>query len=552
MIVSGAIDGPTLRQAAGARFVSAPRRTLEARTLLAPGQSSSGTTRIPADIDEPVLLVTWPLPPVSSRDYRMLAMVWPSIPYRLEEFGWTYGWGHTGSAVILGGPRAPVLAVSITLTSASKLGDATDALDKAVAFAKRAVGTEKATRIWEATWQAQAQQMLSRWESLETRNELVADLLDQGADSKLTVGRVDELANATPDDVHAVADRWLAPPQAHYVLLEPSGVPGKIAVIGYEGAAETQGVRVDPALADHPLAVPTTRLALDIDHYQLANGLTLALWPGGTSPLVHGRLVIASGAASDPDGKEGEASLAGATDVDMDSLSFSEQALSTRIDDSRRQPARRAAPSRLRPDRQGQELPARPSPAEGRAGVRQLRARADGLGVWRGASVRAPRDDRGQHRSDHARLRDRVGPHPRHAQQRGARRDRAVRSRPGREVRQLRCRPGVARRSGARDHRAGDANAGTTLHSRRAREAEPDAAHRRRVPRWSWRRRIVREEDRARGRARCAARVASRSCADVRVRRGLHAARRRRPVDDLRRGRRLARRRGRDRGREDS
>jgi zinc protease len=333
VIASGAVDTAKLQNAASHELGRLHARTAGPRTELPSVQPDHRTVRLPADLDEPLLVVSWPLPPMSTHEYRMLQMVWEAIPSRLNAFAFTYEWGHSADATILGGPRAPVLAVTITLASPSKLDDAVDAIEKSVAFAKRALGAERQTAQWQAQWQGQAEELLARWESLGSRNTLVADLLDQGSDETLMVGRIDELTRASPDVTRSIADKWLASSRAHYLLLEPSGVAGAIGRKTYGGGAEDRATRVDPALADVPLSIPNPHLTLDVDHYKLDNGLSVMLWTGGTSPLVHGRLVVDSGSAHEPAGKEGLASLVGADDVHPDTLVFAERDLSTRVDE---------------------------------------------------------------------------------------------------------------------------------------------------------------------------------------------------------------------------
>ena len=333
VIASGAVDLASLQKAASAPFARAPKRSGEPRDELAAAPVVHATVRIKQDLEEPTLVVTWPMPTAQTSDYRLLELVWNAIPYRLDAFGATYKWGHGATAWIAGGPRAPVLVVAVALTGTDKLDEATAAVGKSVEFAKRILGTEADTRAWQLTWQAGAQRLLSRWESLGGRDRLVAELLDEQAGDSLLVGRIDELTKMTPVETRGAVDRWLDPKRARFILLEPSGVATAAGVKTYRGGAEDHGVRVDPSLADRPLAIPSTRLTLDVDHYQLDNGLTLVLWPGSSSPLVHGRLVVQAGTAQDPPGAEGVSAFVGASELDEDTLVFDETQLATRVDD---------------------------------------------------------------------------------------------------------------------------------------------------------------------------------------------------------------------------
>lgn len=328
---SGAVDGVALRRA-GAAFAHAHARRTSPRAIVPEAPVVTGTTHVPAGVDVPTLVVTWPLPQERTRDYRLLEMVWPLIPRLLERQAHRFSWGHQADIFVVGGSRAPALVLTITLASASKAKDATDALPNALDLAERAVGEDTESPAWRSRWQAFTESLLASWESLGTRNELVADLLDEGASGGLIVDRVDELVHATPKETRELAHRWLDPARAHVVVFEPNGSAGSQTRARYTSGGEETGVAVDGSLADRPLPIPKTHLALDTDHYRLANGLELVMWSGGTSPLVHGRLIVRGGTAQEPAGMEGISDLTGATTT-PDTLEFSDRELSTRVDD---------------------------------------------------------------------------------------------------------------------------------------------------------------------------------------------------------------------------
>ena len=331
-VVSGAVDAESLKHSLAPQLARLHARTKDERPALPAVVPQPGTAHVRADVDEPRLVALWPLPPETSHEFRMLELLWDVIPDRLGAFGAMYEWGHSADLEILGGPRAPALAVSITLASSSKLQDAIDAVDKSIGFAKRSLGPERASNRWQEAWQAQAADLLGQWESLTTRNGLAADILATPGGESLTVGRIEELSRASPDEVRDLADKWINPERARYVLVEPSGVPGTLGPRTYHGGAEEHPTLVDPSLADQPLHIPKTHLTLDVDHYRLDNGLTVLLVSSQRTPLVHGRLVIDSGSANAPDGQEGVADLVGASDVYPDALVFSEASLSARVD----------------------------------------------------------------------------------------------------------------------------------------------------------------------------------------------------------------------------
>lgn len=336
VIVSGAVEGPALKQSASRAFSRARRRGPAIRETPRVVVPQPGTATLPVDIDEPMALVSWPLPPRGTREYRLLELAWREIASSIEWFAYTYSWGHSSATAVLGGDHAPVLVVGITLGSTSKHGDAIAAAKKAVQAAKRAMPAERDSIPWRRIWQARAESLLGRWESLAGRNDLAAEMLTLDPKGGFLVGRIDELLKASPDEVRKLVDEWLDPAYARFMLLEPTGSDGRatLASTYVGGHGESIGVRVDASHADQPLPVPRTKLNLAIERYRLKNGLEVILWPHGTSPLVHGRLVVGSGSAHEPIGKEGISLFADATDVSTDDMLFYSRELSNQVDDA--------------------------------------------------------------------------------------------------------------------------------------------------------------------------------------------------------------------------
>ena len=64
-------------------------------------------------VDEPTLFITWPLPAMSSPDYRLLQLAIPSVASDLERYAFMFKWGHSASTQILGGPRAPEVEIEV-------------------------------------------------------------------------------------------------------------------------------------------------------------------------------------------------------------------------------------------------------------------------------------------------------------------------------------------------------------------------------------------------------------------------------------------------------
>lgn len=330
IVASGAVSQKSLQGAAQQHFGRLRPRHPATRAVIPPVSLKTEIVTTHADIDEPTLVMLFALPPENTREYRMLALVTGSIAPEWESSAFMFKWGHSAQTAILGGAAQPVLAVSIELASAANLDDAVDAADGAVRDALY-LG-DKNDAGWQRTWENAAGSLLARWESLGSRNELMSELLDE-PQRALLAARIDELHRASPGDVRGLGESWLARTKAKFVLIEPEAGKPVRPHATYAGGQEALGTDVDGTLADQPLPMPAASAPLDIERYQLGNGLTVILWPHGTSPLVHGRLVVLAGAAHDPAGAEGVSQLVGASDVNADDMVFARRSLSIRVDD---------------------------------------------------------------------------------------------------------------------------------------------------------------------------------------------------------------------------
>jgi zinc protease len=337
VIASGKVDREALQGAAGHHLARAPKRDLTTARVVPPVvKPQAGIVKLRGDVDQPLMMAMWPLPPRASRDYRLLEMATGAISGRLGAFGITYGWGHGAYGYELGGAHAPVLAVGIALSSAGDFDEAKSSAAKAAEYAKRVVardGDDRDSLQWMYNWHARAEAILARWESLDSRNELVADFLQFDTDDSFLVGRIDELVKADPLKTRELAAAWLAPSRARYVLIEPNTTTATTRRSTYQGGAEAHATFVDASLADKPLPAPRLATMPPSERYTTSNGMKVVLWPHGTASLVHGRLVVDSGRAHEPKGKEGISAFVGAGDVDEDVMTFYGRELAIRVDD---------------------------------------------------------------------------------------------------------------------------------------------------------------------------------------------------------------------------
>ncbi len=333
--ISGAVDVPAVKAAVGRHFTRVPQRTTAAAPAVAPVQPRPGTVRLRAAVDEPMMLVTWPLPAMSTAEYRLLEIAWGKVAGNLESYAFLFKWGHSGDTALFGGSRAPVLGVSIVLDSVGKLDDAKARLAGAVRDALYQVaspGEERDSLAWVRQYEAKIEALLARWESLAGRNAMYSDFQQYEATASVKT-LIDELVRATPGSARALAESWLAPSRARYFLIEPSGASDVGRGGAFDALVEQHGVEVDRASADKPLPAPPRSLWPKPERYELGNGMAVVLWPHGATSLVRGRLVVDAGTIDDPFGGEGVSNLVGASSVYSDAMVFDDRSLANRVDD---------------------------------------------------------------------------------------------------------------------------------------------------------------------------------------------------------------------------
>jgi zinc protease len=335
IVASGDVDEDLLQRAALKAFVRLHTRKLGERAHPPAIGPQPGTVHVQADIDEPAALIaTWPLPPMGSQEYRMVQAVWPTIPSVLGLWGFVWKWGHSSFSQVLGGAHAPVLAVGIYLNSPNDAGEAKSFVEKSVRTALEDLGHDREDPRWRPVWQNRIESLLARWESLDSRNAMFGDMLMFDESQGFLVGQAAELKESSPSAVREIASKWLAPARARYLVIEPSGSLPIAGGSTYSGSGgDAHATAVDGSLADQPLPAPKARPHQPPERYVLGNGLTVVLWPYGTTPLARARLVIDSGSAHEPRGADGVSQLIGASEVTPDSLIFEDRELSMLVDD---------------------------------------------------------------------------------------------------------------------------------------------------------------------------------------------------------------------------
>ncbi len=335
VVVSGAVTTEGVKYAAARTLGRLPPRIAGSHQVPDVSQTRSNRTA-KVGVTNTTYIQTWQVPPTWSRDYRVAQMVAPIIAYRVNQFAMTYKWGYGATTMVLGGDRAPYIAIAVTLHSKSGVSDAREAIGKAVQYAGTLLYRSGEPGVyWNMARAKAAESLMGKFETLSTRAELFADLMQYDPRSGLVIGRLQELERLKPAQARKLIEEMFASSRSSSLLLEPKAqTSGGVSASQLVKGTHTRpiGVSVDTSLADRPLPVPKhTGLILRPERYTLGNKLKVVMWSASTVPLAYGRLVVKSGIADDPKGAEGTSWLVGGTNDYLDSTVFSERSLSPDI-----------------------------------------------------------------------------------------------------------------------------------------------------------------------------------------------------------------------------
>jgi zinc protease len=127
------------------------------------------------------------------------------------------------------------------------------------------------------------------------RADVLAESMTYGGTPDAYLTRLEQMTNATPAEVKAAGKRWL---RAHHYTMT---VKPFAKLAGVKSSFDRKQL---PGLGQAPdVSFPAMQRA------QLKNGLKVVLLERHGAPIVNAALVLDAGAASDPAGKEGLASL---------------------------------------------------------------------------------------------------------------------------------------------------------------------------------------------------------------------------------------------------
>lgn len=220
--------------------------------------------RVDPDLETPVVLSGWPVPPPSHPDSRALRVATSIARGRVS-------WAVTGGLVVL----------------ADELPDGRDPRLVVEGQARRFEELEP-TAANVDFWRRVFTQVGSRWTgSLEERARVLGDCQVRFADPNCAAAEQAALDAVTPDDVREVVARWLTPERRTTVVLVSD--PSRVSSLGgaeapFEPGPPVERPPVRPAGPDHPDRVPP--VVTDPESTPLPDATPLALGEGRSGWLV--------------------------------------------------------------------------------------------------------------------------------------------------------------------------------------------------------------------------------------------------------------------------
>jgi zinc protease len=269
-----------------------------------------GKREAPAPIDDPAVMLAWPLPLDPKERIEVMAIA-ASVTAAID--GEVKG---RVESLVLGDDSAPALAIVIAPAPDesvdSVIAGATEALDEVPTWLRRTSSETFGELAFDHIQQSAIYRTYAGLESAEARNMRLAAAVLAGhdPDEQLAATFVG-LRALTPDEAARVARDHLGADRATIVTLTPAGAKTGRPV-SVAAAIHDLGQRrdpPDPAQAAKPAPGEATPIA-GVRTRTLPNGLRVVLLPLTSVPAIDIRLVFAAGTADEPSAKRGVALVA--------------------------------------------------------------------------------------------------------------------------------------------------------------------------------------------------------------------------------------------------
>lgn len=309
LVISGGVDegalGAKLDPLTKIRHHGAPVAAAPDATLAA--ESRRVTHELA--VEETTIFVMWPLPAQYAADDAAARVVVAELERRARFFGEKYEYATSVASATIGGPRAPVLVLAVSLKDAGKVDTALDDVWRSAAGVVRDYKSE----MLDHTKNQLTAEVISGMASLPGRTRRFADYAQfASVDPFLEIAAINAV---TVDKVKTTADGLLGKGRAVVAIVKPKAGAGRVytrASLSYAGEVDGDSARTgDTGDAGAPAATPKgSGILAAAKRFTLGNGMRVVLLPAATLPVVSVRLVFRAGTAQEPADKAGLATVA--------------------------------------------------------------------------------------------------------------------------------------------------------------------------------------------------------------------------------------------------
>jgi zinc protease len=307
LVVSGSIPKAAVPRIT-TRFGSIARRATGTRAMVQPVAWNGQVSELQAAVDDAGVLVMFPAAPWGSREWIYDNLVDRLLLQRLHQVASREPWILDVSLEQLGGERGGARGFELRLTDAAR---ADDAVAKVFAEVRPLPDADDAVTLSLAS--ARQNELLDAFESIDTRGRWCADFLQFTTHGQFQMREIEELQHIDPALLRERARR-LVRDVSRVVRIVPSHGRTRAGDAALTARANIDlpvwRVRVDPADASRPIALPSDSRTSAPTERRLANGLRVVMLPDSNQPIFDARLVFPVGEAETGGGKLGVATAA--------------------------------------------------------------------------------------------------------------------------------------------------------------------------------------------------------------------------------------------------
>lgn len=305
LVVSGRIPGAAVHGIT-TRFGSIARRATGTRAAVQPIAWTGQVSELRAAVDDPGVLVMFPAAPWGSTEWIYDNLVDRIILRRLWQVSWREPWILGVSRENFGGDHGGAHGFRLRLTDVGRIDDATA---KVFAAIRDLPDRDDGEEIL-AVASERENELLDAFESIDTRGRWCADLLKLTTHGQFQIRELTELQHIDPALLHEREGR-LDRDVSRVVRLVPSHTRARAGGAAFTTSASIDlpvwRAPVDPAEADHPIALPNAPRTSALSERRLANGLRVVMLPDAKQQMFDARLVFPVGEAETGGGKPGVA-----------------------------------------------------------------------------------------------------------------------------------------------------------------------------------------------------------------------------------------------------